>query len=120
MVKYIDYKGKKILVTDYSQCKTIEDQIKLLKESEVILLKDNKKYLDLTIFTNAKGTKEFMKESKEFAKKTGHLMIKGALVIDHLSMAKKILLDAYNVLLGEGSKLKSFSNIDDAKEYLVK
>lgn len=120
MVKYIEFKNKKILLTDYSKCNSVEEQIKVLKESEVILLRNNEKYLDLTNFTNASGTKEFMNEAKEFAKKTGHLMIKGALVIDDLSLAKKILLDVYNALIGEGKKLKSFSSVEEAKEYLVR
>lgn len=120
MVKYIWHNSKKILLCDYSNCKTIEEQLKVLQESEDAILQANLPYLDLTNFSHAKATKEFMSKAKEVAKNTGHLMKKGAIVVYDMSIARRILLDTYNALLGGGSKLKSFANMEDAMDYLTR
>lgn len=110
----INYKGKEIAYIDYRGLK-VEQMMQTLEEATEKSLKDNKKRLLLTNFTNAYAVPEFMERSKAAGKKTKHLTPKAAIV--GLLGAKKILLNAYNIFTK--SSMKAFEDEQKAKEWLV-
>jgi len=117
-VEKIMYKGKEILYIHYDGCKTDDEMIEIMKQAIEITIKDNKEYLQLTDMTNAFATPGYMKEAKKLAKDAPKLAKKRAIVGVN-STARLILLKAYNLVLGSETAIKPFSDIEEAKDYLV-
>ncbi|MBN1116316.1 MAG: hypothetical protein JXA77_03865 [Bacteroidales bacterium] len=118
-VEKINHKGKEILYINYQGCKSDEEMIQLMKKAVEIIITDNKEYLQLTDMTNAFATPGYMKEAKKIAQDAPKLAKKRAIVGIN-SPARVILLKAYNMVIGSENSLKPFSNIEEAKDWLVK
>jgi len=109
------HRGKEILYFDYQGLNEAQ-MIDLIKQAEALILSENKPVLQLTNIKNAFATPGFMSVVREAGEKTKHLTTKSAIV--GISGAKKILLGAYNAIVG--GVVKPFDNEDDALDYLVK
>jgi hypothetical protein len=117
-VEKMIFKGKEILYIDYRGCRTDDEMIKILKEAQAIIIKENKGYFQLTDLRNTFATPGYMKAVKEVAKSTPKLAKKRAVLgID--SAARLILLKAYNLVIGSEDALKPFKTLEEAQEYLV-
>jgi hypothetical protein len=117
-VSKIEHKNQEILFINYEGTSSEEDMIAILKESQKIIIEDNKEYLQLTNMKNAFATSGFMTEVKKVAKDTPKLAKKRAIVgVD--SPARKILLKTYNFILGSNA-MKTFDTIEEAKDWLVR
>ena len=115
-VSKITHKGKEILFVDYKGVTDEAEMISFLKEAQKIVINDNKPYLQLSDITGVFLTPEYMKKLKEIAKETPKIAIKRAVV--GITPIKKIILNTYNLILGKNG-LKAFSNLEDAKDWIV-
>jgi hypothetical protein len=116
-VKKINHKGQEILYIDYKGTRDDDEMISILKEAQTVIKEDNKEYFQLTDLREAFATPKYMKAAKEIAKETPKLAKKRA-IIGVSSPGKKILLQAYNVILGKNG-LKPFDDEEAAKDWLV-
>ena len=64
-VSWIEYKGKKILFSDYEGCKTSEEMISILHQEADILKNQIGKTLVMANYEKSFGSVEYMKEIKE-------------------------------------------------------
>ena len=118
-VNKIDHNGTEILYIDYRGCRTDEEMIAILHEAQKVVSNEysSKPYLQLTDLSNTFTTREYMKELKSVAKTTPQTATKRAVVgID--SPGRKILLHAYNIIMGKKA-VKPFDSLEDAKAWLV-
>jgi len=115
-ISTIHYKGKKILVVDYSTCKSPEETIKLLNEVRAYFISSGEKHIVLNDFSNAPVSNEFIELAKKYSKEAfDDNTIKSASV--GISGIKKILLSAFNLIARY--KITNFSNREEALDYLV-
>lgn len=116
-VSKIMHKGKEILFIDYKGTSGVPEMVQILKQAQSIIINDNKEYLQLTDISEAYATSEYMEEAKKVAKDTPKLAKKRA-IVGITSPTKKILLMAYNVVIGKNG-LKPFNSLEEAKDWLV-
>lgn len=114
-ISWIEYKGTKILYTDYRGL-NVEQMVKQLDETASMMSKLAAKVNTLANFEGVGVPPEFMKRAKELGKshfepKTAKSAILG---IDGL---KALLLKAYNTFTG--ATMQPFPSEAAAKEYLV-
>jgi len=116
-VSFIQHKGKKILLVDYTRCNTVQDTINVLEEVRRVYLNSNESYYSLNDFTNAPSNNEYMELAKKYGKELFDARtIKNAAV--GINGIKKILLSAYNLTVK--NKLIPFDTREEALEYIVK
>ncbi len=116
-VSKIIYKGKEIIYVDYRGATSTEEMIALVHEAKRIIIEDNKKYLLLSDLRGVRGSKEYIDELKKAAQGTPKLAEKRAVIgID--SIARKVLLKAYNLVLGS-RVYRPFNSEEEAKDWLV-
>lgn len=116
-VSFIYHKGKKIIYSDYSECKTQEETIELLEQTRRMYLSSNEKFLALNNFTGAPANNEFMEMAKKYAKEVfDERNLREACF--GLTSIKKILLIAYNLVAKD--KIVAFDTKEQALDYLVK
>lgn len=113
-----NYKGKEILVIDYNGCRSDKEMIDILYKAKDIIIKDNKPYYQLTLLAEAFASPSYMKEVKKVAKEMPKIAINRAIVGIN-SNARKILLKAYNLILGSNGVVP-FNTEEEAKEWLIK
>lgn len=113
-VSWIEYKGKRILFSDYSGC-TVEQMISQLKTETNMILQENGNVLYLADFTNTVISPDYMKAVNEAGKKTKSIVNKSALV--GISGMKAMLMNTFNMITG--LKARAFSDLILAKEYLI-
>lgn len=114
---FIHYKGKKILYSDYSNCKTAQETIEVLEQTRKIYLASDEMYLALNNFSHAPSNTEYV----ELAKKYGKELFDKRNIREAcfgLSGVKNILLWAYNLVVKD--KIVAFETKEEALEYLVK
>lgn len=116
-ISFIQYKGKKILYADYSNCKTPQDTIEVLEQTRNAYLGTTEKFLALNNFSNAPSNTEYMELAKKYAKEYfDNRNIKEACF--GIIGIKGILLSAYNLVVK--NKIINFNSKEEALEYLVK
>ncbi len=116
-VSFIQHKGKKILLIDYTRCNTVQDTIKVLEEVRQVYLNSDESFYTLNDFTNAPSNNEYMDLAKKFGKELFDARtIKNSGV--GINGIKRILLSAYNLTVK--NKLIPFDTREQALEYLVK
>jgi len=116
-ISYIHYGGKKILLIDYTNCKTAEDTLNVLEMVKDEYLKTSETIIALNDFTGVVPNNDFM----EIAKKYGKLYfdsktLKTACI--GITGIKKILLSAYNLTVK--SKQVPFDTKEEALNFLIK
>jgi hypothetical protein len=116
-VSFIQYKGKKVLFADYSNCKTPQETIEVLEQTRKCYLNNDEKFLALNNFSNAPSNTEYMDLAKKYAREYFDARnIKEACF--GLSGIKSILLSAYNLVVK--NKVLNFNTKEEALDYLVK
>ncbi len=122
-VRWEDYKGKKILVIDYSELKAIKPEEKkcildtIEKAIEVSASKKGGKILFLTIAINSQADSDIMDALKGFAKFTADNNLVEKECVVGISSLQKILLSGVNLF--SGGKLRPFDTLDQAREWLT-
>jgi hypothetical protein len=116
-LSYINYKGKRILYVDYTQCKTTEEMLKVLEDVKKEYENTTHMFISINDFRGTFGSSEFMKRASQLGKE---LFDKRTLKTTVLGITgiKKILLNGYNALVK--NKLVPFDTKEEALEYLVK
>ena len=117
--QWIDYRGKRILLADYSgvDMLKLEDEIKA-NESAIVDL-GSKGATDLLILTDVSGCHIDLSGVNAFQSVSTAMKpyTKGSAVVG-ITGVRKILLDA--VVRFSDLETKAFNNLEDAKDWLVK
>lgn len=115
-IKYILYKGEKILFVDFSNM-TGDQAIATLDEEAREMQNWTEKGLVLNVFYNAKATSAFMAHAKKLGKELFTRTIHKSAAVG-LTGIQMILLQAYNTFSKD--KLTPFNKEEEAKEWLIK
>lgn len=115
-ISWITHQGKRILYVDYSDCRSTDDMLSVLKELEETANSLNERVLSLSNYEGQYGSNEFMKEAKRVGKESVAAKREKAAAIG-ISGLKKILLNAYNAVSKES--VKPFDTKEEALNYLV-
>jgi len=116
-IKWIEYKGKKILYCDYRGAKSDKDMIDHINQFADILRKQPGKTLTISNFENTVVSTAFMGEAKRLGSEVGiDKMGKSAQL--GITGLKKIMLDGYNAATGQKDN-KMFPNEEEAKDWLI-
>ncbi|HPR31305.1 MAG TPA: hypothetical protein PLK12_04380 [Prolixibacteraceae bacterium] len=116
-ISVIHHKGRKILYTDYSSCKTIEETLSILEKVKDYYLTHEGNFYTLNNFTNAPSNNEYMELAKKYAKEVFDARtLKNACC--GITGIKKILLSAYNLTVK--NKIQAFDTKEEALDYLAK
>ena len=115
-MKWITYKGKEILIDDYSNIMP-EQFPPLIKKITSLTFKSGKKDILLVVdVTGAYANKEAVSAFNESGKKSKVLLKKTAVI--GITGVKKIFLNIVNKFTELNAK--AFSTTEEAKEWLVK
>lgn len=112
---FIYHKGKKILLVDYTPCKTANEMIKLLSEIKVLYENATVPFLALNDFTGTYGSNEFMNAAKQHKELFDRMTNKTAVL--GITGLKKVLLNGYNMFVQK--KQVPFETKEEALEYLA-
>jgi hypothetical protein len=116
-VKWIEQKGKKILLVDYRGAKNVDDMISILKQETEIERISTDKVSVLANFEKAYYYPKYMEELKKLGKEVrNEKTYKTALI--GIVGAKKIFMQAYITFTGD-KNLKTFDNEEEAKDWLL-
>ncbi|MBN1416586.1 MAG: STAS/SEC14 domain-containing protein [Bacteroidales bacterium] len=118
--RFINYKGIEIYFVDYTNIKTTEDFLEVIKGTNEFREKakamGKRDVLMLVDITGSYVYGETMEALKRAAKLSKELTRKEAVI--GISGAKKIMLRI--VQMFSGMQLRPFNTIDEAKEWLIK
>lgn len=114
-ISIIKHKGKDIVFTDYTHCKTPDETVQVVNEAEKFLLAYPGKALVMIDVTGAHGSKEYMERAKEVSKKVSHKVAKRAVV--GISGLKMILFQGYTRIIKGNTR--PFSTREEALEFLI-
>ncbi len=118
--RFIEYKGKEIYFVDYTNIKTTEEFLEVIKKTnafrEQARAMGKKDILLLVDFTGSYVYGEALDALKKSGKITKELTKKEAVV--GVTGAKKILLQIAQVFTG--MQLRPFDTVEEAKEWLVR
>ena len=113
----IYHKGKKIFFSDWTNLKTPEQTIKVMKEtSDFVINLGQNNLLELVDAKGTFGTPETLKALKEINNKVKQYSKKKAFI--GLSSIQRVILNAINQF--SGTNIVGFDNIESAKDWLVK
>jgi len=114
-VSYIYHKGKKIMIVDYTKCKSVQDTLDVLEKVRQEYLKSNEMLITLNDFRDAYGSNEFMQKANQLGKE---LFDKRTLKTAAIGVVgiKKILVNAYNMF---ENKLVMFNTKEEALDWLA-
>ena len=115
-VKYIQYKGKKILFCDFSNM-TGDEGIATLDEEAREMRTWTQKGLILCDYSNSKASTGFMSHAKKLGQEVFAPMTHKAAAVGFTSL-QTIFLQAYNTFTKD--KLVPFATEEEAKEWLIK
>jgi len=115
-VSYIYHKGKKIMIVDYTKCKSVQDTLDVLEKVRQEYLKSNEMLITLNDFRDAYGSNEFMQKANQLGKE---LFDKRTLKTAAIGVVgiKKILVNAYNMFVK--NKLVMFNTKEEALDWLA-
>ena len=116
-VEWIEYKGKKILHTEYSWAKNDKEIIATLHQQVDALKKVSGKTLLLVNINDVHAGAESLSELKKYGKDIKREKVEKTATLG-VSGIKKVLFTAYIAFTGEINK--AFDNETDAKEWLIK
>jgi hypothetical protein len=116
-VSYVFHKGKKIMIVDYTKCKTVQDTLDVLEKVRQEYLKTNEMIISLNDFREAYGSNEFMQKASQLGKELFDKRTHKTAAIGVVGI-KKILVNAYNVFVK--SKITLFDTKEEALDWLAK
>ena len=114
-VNFIQYKGKRILYIDFSNCDIGEDLKVIEKAKKIIRSQPEKSIFTLTNFTDTRFNDETTVALKEYVAGNKPYVIAAAVV--GVTGIKQILYNSIMRLTGR--KLTLFDTMDQAKEWLA-
>jgi hypothetical protein len=118
--RFINHKGKEIYYVDYSNIKSNEEFLKIIKKTnafrESVKAAGKRNLLMLVDFTGSYVYGDVLDELKKSGKFTKELTKKEAIV--GVTGAKKVLLQVAQAFTG--MQFHVFNTVDEAKEWLVK
>ncbi|OQY03050.1 MAG: hypothetical protein B6I20_05830 [Bacteroidetes bacterium 4572_117] len=116
-IKWIRYKGKRIIYNDFSRLHT-DEAVKLAQQFEQLVLqnKDDDNLLTLSNMTDAHFFGEAYDEIKRVTKVVRPYLKKRAVV--GITGVKAVLYKSVN-LFAKGTPTKIFNTLEEAKNYLV-
>jgi hypothetical protein len=106
--------GKKIMIVDYSGCKTPELMIQVYDESVKFVLDKNKPYLILAKFTGSYITRPFIHHIEKEGTRIWHLVKKSAFI--GMNNPKQMILKTFN--MEKNFSDYSFNSEDEAINFL--
>lgn len=114
-LRKITFKNKEILIVDYADCNE-SGMIEVLMGAKDLLMRENKKFLVLSIF-NRKNyvSRKFIKTFEKEVKDVEHLISKNA--ITGISEVQRWIVKGIN--LWYKRQIVPFNSIDEALEFLV-
>lgn len=115
-VSYINYKNRKVLFIEYSDCKNVEDTLKILDDIKDEFFKTSGTWLTMHDLSNGFGSTEFMKKADHYVK-TYYNSRPARNAGFGASGLKKILIQGYNRFAKD--KIVLFNTKEEALEYLV-
>ena len=101
-VSWIEYKGKKILFSDYRGCHSIDAMLKVLYDEIEILHQQNEKVLVMANYNDCSPTGEYFHAVKKFGKET----------------VKRLLFNTYISFTGD-YHVRLFNDEETALEWLI-
>jgi len=117
--RIIDFKGKEIYYVDYSNIKTNEEFLTIIKQTNAFREKSKAEgrsnMLMLVDITGSYVYGDVLEEIKKAGKETRQIIKKQAVV--GITGGKKILLNIVQSVIG--MNLKVFDTVDAAKEWLI-
>jgi hypothetical protein len=115
-VKYIEHKGKKILVQDLTDSKSIEENIGAFdKSQEIIFAQPDKSVLLLTVLVNTHYSPEAVDRLKKFSRDiTPYIKASAAVGVTGI---KKVVYQTLTKLIGR--KINLFETVDQALDWLA-
>jgi len=117
-IQLIEHKGKTIIYVSYRGCSkdTEAEFLQTIDDVAKLMMKRGPNQLTLTDVNDCFGSSTIVAKFKEVTVITKALRKKAAVL--GVSGAKTILLNAINMF--SKSNMKAFSNIEEAKDWLVK
>ncbi len=117
-ISVFEHKGKKIIFSDYTQCKSQSEMIESLFESKEIMLSDPEIKLSLVDSTNAPIGREYMYELKKLIKEVIDKRIDKTAVIG-VTGIKKLLFKAVASVVKNGNVPRACETKEEAIDFLV-
>ena len=121
-VRWETYKGKRILILDYSGLKAVKPEDKktvmeLIKTARDLSAKQTTPVLFLSDVTGSQADSETISAIKEFAKFNNETKIVGKECVIGTTGLQTVLLNAINLF--SGGNIKPFATKEQAQEWLV-
>lgn len=116
-IKWIEYKGKNILLCDYRGAKSDKDMIDHINQFADMLRQQTGRTLSLSNYENTVISTAFMVEAKKLGTEVG-LVKMGKSALLGVTGLKKIMLKSYNTITGQKDN-RMFETEEEAKEWLV-
>ena len=117
MVSWIEYKGEKILFSDYEGCKTAEEMINVLYQEVEELKKQEGKSLVIANYNNSFGSIKYMNVLKEVGKEVLLKKIKKTATMGIVGY-KEALFKSY-IFFSEQKNVKLFYDKETALDWLI-
>jgi len=115
-IQFVDYKGKKILLEDFSNIKSETELIALMKQAgEIIRAQPKYSVLVAVDMTNARYSPRVVQASKEVS--AGNTIYIRASTLVGISAGMNMLVQSINAFTGR--KLKTFATREEAMEWLI-
>jgi hypothetical protein len=116
--KWVEHKGKKILYVDFRKLNSSEI-LKLMKESDDMVLASPTKVLYLGNIEDAAVTREVMGQLRQYADKSVRKRFEKLAVVG-VTGVKKVFFDAFVAMMDKSSvQVRSFKTEEDALKWLV-
>ena len=116
--KWMDCKGKRVLYVDFRKL-TSSEILKLMKESDDMVLASPTKVLYLGNIEDAAVTREVIGQLRQYADKSVRKRCEKLAVVG-VTGVKKVFFDAFVAMMDKSSvQVKSFKTEEDALKWLV-
>ena len=116
-VQWTEHRGKKILISDMSNIRNMEEAVLILDEIDKKFNESREKVRHLLNVENTAATPDFMEKAKALGKKNAYLVYKDAYV--GVSPLKSVLLKGFLLFTGVSDKAKVFNSVEEAKNWLA-
>ncbi|MBF0362201.1 MAG: hypothetical protein HQK49_14390 [Oligoflexia bacterium] len=117
-IRWIEYKGSKILFTDYSGSNSVEDSLKILDEDIATVKASLGNILSLVNYDNMTPSLPYVTKVKEYGKEIRAYKVKKTALYG-ITSAKAVFVKGYLLFTGE-KNLEVFETELEAKEWLIK
>ena len=116
-VSWIEYKGKKILFSDYRGCHSADAMLKVLYDEIEILHQQNEKVLVIANYNDCSPTGEYFNAVKKFGKETLRAKTSKTATIE-INGVKRLLFNTYISFTGD-YHVRLFNDEETALEWLI-